>query len=342
MWIAPALVPDVAARVAEGSGTREGGVRLTFVRPADLDDPGEPAGEGAREGPVLRSLVEPPPPPPPAAPAPAVSSLSYSSLGEYRRCGYRFYVERVLRLPAVASGPEPAGAEGVPAPAGFTAAERGVLVHALLERLDFRRPLRPTAAMVEAARERAGLAWSPGEAEIDEVAALVHRFAGTELCARLASATAVAREQRFAFLLGGVMINGALDVLARMPAGRSLVVDYKSDRLEGADPAALVAEAYATQRLVYALAALKGGAEEVEVAHVFLEAPHNPVSATFSRAQAPALAAALAELAGGVLRREFAVADQPHRLLCHGCPAEGGLCSWPPAMTRRESPDRLF
>ena len=125
----------------------------------------------------MTSLVEPPPPPPPAAPAPPVSSLSYSSLGEYRRCGYRFYVERVLGLPAVAGGPGLAGAEGDSAPAGFTAAQRGVLVHALLERLDFRRPLRPTAAMVDAARRRAGLTWSPGEAEIEEVAELVHRFA---------------------------------------------------------------------------------------------------------------------------------------------------------------------
>jgi hypothetical protein len=32
----------------------------------------------------------------------------------------------------------------------------------------------------------------------------------------------------------------------------------------------------------------------------------------------------------------------PHRGLCSGCPAEGGLCSWPLEMTRREALDRLF
>ena len=42
-----------------------------------------------------------PEPPPPAEPAPPVAALSYSSLGEYKRCGYRFYVERVLGLPPV-------------------------------------------------------------------------------------------------------------------------------------------------------------------------------------------------------------------------------------------------
>ena len=29
-------------------------------------------------------------------------------------------------------------------------------------------------------------------------------------------------------------------------------------------------------------------------------------------------------------------------LVCEGCPAEGGLCSWPLEMTRREAADRLF
>ena len=43
-----------------------------------------------------------------------------------------------------------------------------------------------------------------------------------------------------------------------------------------------------------------------------------------------------------LLRREFAVTDTPHRAVCAGCPAEGGLCSWPLEMTRREAPDRLF
>jgi hypothetical protein len=64
--------------------------------------------------------------------------------------------------------------------------------------------------------------------------------------------------------------------------------------------------------------------------------------ARFTRDQAAALEASLAELAGGVLRREFKVTDVPHRGVCEGCPAEGGLCSWPLEMTRREAADRLF
>ena len=135
---------------------------------------------------------------------------------------------------------------------------------------------------------------------------------------------------------------GAIDVLAREPSGRMLVVDYKSDRLDGADPAAVVERQYGTQRLVYALAALHAGAEGVEISHCFLERPDAPVSVTFERAQMAELQARLEALGRGVLERRFEVAPAPYRGLCAGCPAQGGLCSWPLEMTRRESPDTLF
>ena len=260
-----------------------------------------------------------------------MSRLSYSSLGEFERCGYRFYVERVLGLP-------PVPVRGSSSSPGLTGTERGILAHALLERLDFRRPVPPSSAAIIAAAERA-----PSAEEAEEIEALIRQFAASELCARLGQATDARREERFAFgLEGGVLIVGAFDVLAREPAGRMLVVDYKSDRLDGADPATVVQRAYTTQRLVYALAAIAGGAEQVDVVHVFLEAPDRPVTSTFTKADADTLRHELAGLAGGVLRSEFVVSDTPQRTLCAGCPAEGGLCSWPLEMTRREAIDRLF
>jgi hypothetical protein len=47
-------------------------------------------------------------------------------------------------------------------------------------------------------------------------------------------------------------------------------------------------------------------------------------------------------LGQAVLERRFDVSPAPYRGLCAGCPAQGGLCSWPLEMTRRESPDTLF
>ncbi len=347
-WIAPALVPEIATLVDERSGTTEAGVRWSIVAPEDVVDFEPHIADQSRPGPVEGS-VEPvqgaPPPRRPAGaplaagrrwprrpPPPPVAALSYSSLGEYERCGYRFYAERVLGLPPVAQR----GGEGGP----LSGTERGILVHALLERLDFRRPLRPTTETIAAAAERAGLR---AAGAVEDLVGLVDAFARSELRARLARATDVRREERFSFLIdGGVMITGALDAMAREPGGRMLIVDYKSDRLEGADPEALVARQYSTQRLIYAVAALRAGAVEVEVAYAFLERPAEPVAETFAAADAPRLEQELGELAAGVLRGEFIVSGEPHRALCNGCPAEGGLCSWPLELTRREAPDRLF
>jgi ATP-dependent exoDNAse (exonuclease V) beta subunit len=286
-------------------------------------------------------------PPPAAEPAPPVATLSYSSLQEYHRCGYRFYAERVLGLPPV---PEPAPRAGEAVAGPRSAADRGVLLHALLERLDFRRPAVPTADAVRAAAARMGLWPAPGPAEADDLAALVRRFAGSELCARLARATSTRREERFAFPVGrsraAPLVVGAIDVLARESnpphPERVLVVDYKSDRLAGATPAQVAEDEYSTQRIVYALAALRAGAGAVEVVHCFIEQPEAPAGLMFARADRDDLERALADLSRGVLRREFPVTPTPHRQVCAGCPAEGGLCSWPLEMTRRESADRLF
>ena len=335
-WIGPA--------VAE-----QDGVSVSFVAPEDLVvDAGEVRVEDRRDMVAALDEVPAPPPPPPALPAPPVAALSYTSLAEYKRCGYRFYVERVLRLPAESSrgtgdGPLP-GAEQPPG--ALSATERGTLVHALLERLDFRRPAVVTETAVAAAAARFGLAVAPGGADAAQIIELVDRFAAGELCRRLGRATGVRREERFRFLLGStpseILIGGVFDVIAREPGGRTLIVDYKTDRLDGADPQALADTAYGTQRLVYALAALNAGADSVEVVHTFLELPQRPAVAHFIRDQLPALEASLAALADGVLRREFTVTEAPHRGVCDGCPAEGGLCSWPLEMTRREAPDRLF
>jgi len=346
-WIAPAFIPELGAVLAGGGGevVRDGTrIAVRIGRPEDW---------AAQDAAVAAAAIPTPAPQapsgaaveaelPPVTTAP-VSSVSYSSLGEYARCGYRFYAERVLGLPSVPETRPPSE----PALGPRSAADRGVLLHALLERLDFRRPVMPAREAVAAAVAQARLTPAPGPAEADELAALIRRFAESELCARLGRAGDVRREERFAFPMGPdpaqPLVVGAIDVLAREPGGRVLVVDYKSDRLaDRASPAAVVEAEYTTQRLVYALAALRAGADAVEIAYCFLQRPEEPVVAGYGRSQAGELEAALSRLSGGVLRREFSVAPAPYRGICGGCPAEGGLCSWPLEMTRRDAPDRLF
>jgi ATP-dependent helicase/nuclease subunit A len=118
-----------------------------------------------------------------------------------------------------------------------------------------------------------------------------------------------------------------------------LIVDYKTDRLGEEAPAALVEREYATQRNVYALAALQADAPRVEVAYSLLERPQEPVAATYGPADEPALAEALLRLSAGVVAEQWPVADHPHRELCGDCPGRHALCSWPEAMTLRPAAD---
>jgi len=165
----------------------------------------------------------------------------------------------------------------------------------------------------------------------------VSAFATSALRARLAEARRTRREAPFAFTLepegGGSLVIGFMDAFATEPDGSVLIVDYKSDRLEGAEPADLVDRDYATQRIVYALAALRDGAPRVEVAYCFLERPGEPVTQAFLAADEPALAEQLAGLARGVLEARYEVTPKPHRDLCGDCPGRGSLCSWPEEVT---------
>jgi ATP-dependent helicase/nuclease subunit A len=273
----------------------------------------------------------------PAPRALPVSRLSYSGLEAYRRCGYRFYLERALGLPARDAEPPRDFGNGLPVTEGLPALLRGSLVHELLEGLDFRRPQVPSGEEVAALIERQGV--EAREEDVADLRSLVDAFATSELCARLARAGRVRAELPFSFSLEppaargrSLLVTGVVDVYA-VENDRTLIVDYKSDPLEGAEPAELVEDAYATQRLIYALAALRGGAERVEVSHVLLERPDEPVTVTYVAGEADRLEAELLELARGVVEARFEPTADPHRELCATCPGQPALCSWGPERT---------
>jgi hypothetical protein len=154
----------------------------------------------------------------------------------------------------------------------------------------------------------------------------------------------VRKELPFAYPLepegaGGrsLLVNGVVDVHADF-GERLLVVDYKTDALEGRDPEEVCAEKYEAQRLVYTLAGLRSGFAEVEVAYCFLERPDVVVSRVFEAADRERLEANLLELAAGVIGGRFEPAAAPHRELCQFCPGQAALCSWPPERTLAERP----
>jgi ATP-dependent helicase/nuclease subunit A len=271
-------------------------------------------------------------------PAPAIEreqlrALSYSSLTELERCGYRYYLERVLSLPEDRAAARPTGTAD-----GLEARARGTLVHRLMELHDFGAARAPSTQEVQACARELGL--SVGAREGDELAALVGAAVTAAPAVRVAAAPSVRREHPFAFALGPdePLINGVIDLLAAEADGTRLVLDYKSDRVgPDADLEELVAREYAIQRLLYALAVLREGATEVEIVHWFLER-EEWVSARYGAADRLTLEEQLARRIERARELRFAVSDTPHRGLCLTCPGRTGLCSWGERETLRELP----
>jgi hypothetical protein len=262
-----------------------------------------------------------------------ISALSYTSLSELERCGYRYYLERVVGL---VEDRAPARVEGD----GLEARARGTLVHRLMESLDFARPSSPSGEDVAAAGRELGM--RVGERERVEISQLIETASTATLATRVAAARTVRREHPFAFSLGAQepLITGVIDLMAAKPDGGYLVVDYKSDRLApGVRLGDLVQRDYAIQRLLYALAVLREGALAVEVVHWFLERPEEWASACYTAADRPALEEQLANRLTRARERPFAVSPRPHRGLCLTCPGRAGLCSWGEAETLREVPE---
>ena len=79
------------------------------------------------------------------------------------------------------------------------------------------------------------------------------------------------------------VLRGTIDLLVERPGSPPLIVDFKTDRLDGADPAELAGR-YEIQQAIYALAVAEAlDASEVELAYVFLERPEEPVLAASRR-----------------------------------------------------------
>jgi ATP-dependent exoDNAse (exonuclease V) beta subunit len=296
---------QIAVRVNLPSA--EQAAELTAVRRETAMQP--PPGEG--RAPLLAGR-------PPTVPN---RPLSYTAIAAYEDCAYRFYMERVLDLgervrplSGIATQRTNASPEG-----GLgdrdEAAARGAAVHSLLE----------WSAVNE---------WREPEGDVeDKLLAPVRAWLGSALLRDRVRAPGVRSRAEVPLLVGvgGAILRGSIDLLVERDGAPPLVVDYKTDRLDGSSPAEHAA-GYAIQRTIYALAVAESrGAAEVEVAYVFLERPEEPVvelldGEAMERGRAE-LTATIALIAAG----EFPVAPAERRSwdLCRGCPALGRLCSGP-------------
>ncbi|MEP7335788.1 MAG: PD-(D/E)XK nuclease family protein, partial [Actinomycetota bacterium] len=298
-------------------------VQVRFDRYREEPEALEEAGEPGQLELFTEGAVEPLPPPAPtlpelhAIPEPAlhhVRRLSFTALSLFETCSYRYFAERVAGMRSLDVAP--VGHEGLSGTA------IGSAVHGELEHVDLAVPALPSGweERVRDAYPRAT------DDEVGRIRSLIEAYCTSELAARVAGLDGVAKERHFTFEHDGVLLHGFLDTYHH--AGeRALVVDYKSNLLDGQEPAEIVAHSYELQRLVYALACFRAGAGEVEVAYLFLERPDEPVVITFTRAQVAELEAELSASIARLRAGEFR--PTPSEYACAGCPALDVVCAGP-------------
>src|SRR5205085_833074 len=233
-WVWQALAPGAKLLFEQAAEGIDGGVRCVLLSPETVDEVlpvadrelrhpvSDRAGAVHAERPRFAPLAE-------GVPLP-VARLSYSALESYKRCPYRFYLERVVKMPR--AGAELAAEEGggedgdqlelaaAPvAPDEMSPLVRGTIVHELLERIDVRRPRPPARADVERQVVANGVAVR--EDDLCEIGELIERFLSSELFARLRGARRVRQELPFAYPLEpeglgdrSLLVNGVVDVHA--------------------------------------------------------------------------------------------------------------------------------
>jgi ATP-dependent helicase/nuclease subunit A len=319
-WVLSRLGADeLAATATETVELERDGARILVRLNRSLPQEAEPDDAAVEDGqlvlfdaaapgsipaaaPVLPPLVEIP-----APPLHQARRLSFTALSTFDACSYRYFAERVVGM-----RPREGAAPGE---TGVGATEIGSIVHELLERIELQ-----TLEPPRVADERLG------EDERERVAGFVEAFCASELARRLSRLDGVVREQRFTFEHDGVLLRGFLDVYHR-DGPRALVVDYKTNALGERTPEEVVEEGYRLQRLVYALACFRAGAEEVEVAYQFLEEPDAPVTAVYRRDDVAQLEAELSSAVARIQAGEFR--PTPSEFACSGCPALDVVCAGP-------------
>src|SRR3954453_20264659 len=286
-------------------------VRVDRFRPEPVEAEPELSEEGQLE--LFAALEEvarpaaPEVPPLVALPDPPlhrVRRLSFTSLSLFEQCAYKYFARYGLGM-----SERPVEGEGT---GELSGTEVGSAVHALLEEIDLAAPVVP-------------------ELEDELIRGFVAAYCDSELARRVAGLEGVEKERHFTFEQDGVLVHGYIDAF-HLRDGRALVVDYKTNALGDASPDEIVEQDYRLQRLVYALACFRAGAEEVEVVYHFLERPNAPVGAVFTGSDVPELEDELSAAIARIQAGEFP--PTPSDFACAGCPALDLVCAGPRLRSR--------
>ena len=223
--------------------------------------------------------------------------LSFSAIGEYAECPARFHARRILRLK------DPGFVTGGFDPQSELISERdhgrefGNAVHDVFEWLAGSGWKRPSSDVVRAALEQYGL--DPDEKGREERAiTMIGNFLDSEIGER-ARAGRCRAEVPILVRSGAVMVRGFIDLVVE-GGERPLIVDYKTNRLDGSSVGEKMA-GYELQRDLYALAlGSAGDHESVDTAWVFLEDASNPAEKTLTRDDIAVVKTELAAIVGEI------------------------------------------
>jgi ATP-dependent helicase/nuclease subunit A len=179
---------------------------------------------------------------------------------------------------------------------------RGRAVHSLLEWSRANAWQEPSPELIEritASAEVDAASTLPADALIEPLRA----WLGSSFFAERVRSAESRAEVPILVAVAGTVLRGSIDLLVERPGSPPLIVDYKTDSVDGAGPAELAGR-YEIQQSIYALAVAEARrASEVELAYVFLERPEEPVVRVWGRAEIEAgrrkLEAAIAEISNG-------------------------------------------
>ncbi|HXV05990.1 MAG TPA: 3'-5' exonuclease, partial [Solirubrobacterales bacterium] len=193
------------------------------------------------------------------------------------------YTAIAAQSPERGRGFDPIGNEN--STTGGMGTEVGVAVHALLEWSANNGWRKPPPELARRFALAADLDLDAG-GSADELASPVRAWLASDLFREQVGPAGHSRaEVPLLLSVAGTVLRGSIDLLVERDGRPPLIVDYKTDRLDGADPAER-AKRYEVQRDIYSLAASEAlGVAEVEVAYVFLERPAQPVMRTVDAAE---------------------------------------------------------
>jgi len=153
-------------------------------------------------------------------------------------------------------------------------AARGIGVHALLEWSQANGWTVPSAELVRRIARSGEIAHS--ELGEETLLAPLQAWLGSRFFAERVREATSRTEVPLLIEVAGTVLRGSIDLLVERDGEPPLIVDYKTDRLDGEEIDAHLAR-YEIQQAIYALAVAEARkVPEVELAYIFLERPEEP------------------------------------------------------------------